>query len=296
MPSGLDDHADALEWLDTEHQALLAVMRHAVANGRDATTSALVWALEPYFERRGLWSDRAAAHRLAAEAAGRLGDTDARAHSHRNLARSLVQMGRVEEARAQFDIAMGLFVERDDARGRADVHRGVGWLLSSLGDYRAGIDHARRALDLYREAGDRLRQAQALNAIGWRHAQLGEYGPALDHCRRGLDLFIDVAAEFGHGDFQGEAETWDSLGYIHHRRGDHDAALSCFDSAIHLLSANGERYFLSEVLTRAGEVHRDLGAFDPAARDWRRALAILDSLGHANAAGVRAKLSELDQM
>jgi hypothetical protein len=53
----------------------------------------------------------------------------------------------------------------------------------------------------------------------------------------------------------------------------------------------GDSYREASTLVRSANCHDDAGHAEAACREWTLALAILDGLNHADAAGVRLKLS-----
>src|SRR5262249_30262127 len=108
---------------------------------------------------------------------------------------------------------------------------------------------------------------------------------ALVHLERAL------AAQQECGDVFGAADTWDSLGYAHHRLGDHAQAEHCYKQALTLFESTGDTYQMGLTLTHVGDVLRD-GGDVPAARDaWRQALELLEPLGHDHAGTVRDRLA-----
>jgi hypothetical protein len=62
--------------------------------------------------------------------------------------------------------------------------------------------------------------------------------------------------------------------------------------AIELFEDLGDRYFQAGTLTNLGDTHQAAGRPEAAQEVWRRALAILEDLGHADAETVRAKLGD----
>lgn len=89
----------------------------------------------------------------------------------------------------------------------------------------------------------------------------------------------------------GEAATWDSLGYAHHQLGQHDQARDCYQHALPMFHDLGDRFEEADVLTHLGDSCRAAGDVEAAADAWRRALAILDDLGHPDAVDVRVRLT-----
>jgi tetratricopeptide (TPR) repeat protein len=123
--------------------------------------------------------------------------------------------------------------------------------------------------------------------VGWQQSLLGDHHRGLASCKRAVRMLRQV------GDMQGEADAWDSLGYVNHQLGWYRQAISCYEKAVRLFQQHGDRYAGAVTLRQLGDTYLALG--DPAAARtvWRRALTILDTLGHADADDVRANLARL---
>src|SRR6202034_3169833 len=80
-----------------------------------------------------------------------------------------------------------------------------------------------------------LVRASALNGSAWYNAHLGELGQARAHCARAIELCRSI------GYSPGEAGTWDTLGFVWQRLGDHASAVTCFLNAIALGREMGNR-------------------------------------------------------
>ena len=70
-----------------------------------------------------------------------------------------------------------------------------------------------------------------------------------------------------------------------------DQAIICYRHAYERVHELGDEYQEADVLTHLAHAHLAAGNPEPARHAWRRALAILDRLGHPDADDVRAKLS-----
>jgi tetratricopeptide (TPR) repeat protein len=147
------------------------------------------------------------------------------------------------------------------------------------------VASAHQALALYRAADHQIGQAGALNAVGWLHVQLREYRQALGFCQRSIDLHEEI------GDARGQANAWDSLGYAHHHLGQYGRAIRCYEYAFERVHELRDEFQEADVLTHLADSHLAAGNIEPARHAWRRALTILDRLGHADADDVRAKLN-----
>ncbi|MFG1871222.1 ATP-binding protein [Micromonospora arborensis] len=285
VPEEITDHAQALAWFTVEYPVLLAAVTHARRTGFDGHAWQLAWTLVDFLQRRGRWSDLAVAQRTALAGAQQAGDRRGQANAHRDLARVLSRLGRVNEAARNYRQALMIFAALGDHTGQARTHRAFGAMLDGLGRYAEALDHNERALALYQAAGHLAGEASARNAVGWAHAQLGQYEPGLAHCGRALALLRTT------GDRHGEANTWDSLGFIHARLSDHREAIRCYERALELYRQISERYDEADTLSRLGESQHAAGEVAAAGRTWRRALGILDDLGHPDGERVRELLT-----
>jgi tetratricopeptide (TPR) repeat protein len=70
----------------------------------------------------------------------------------------------------------------------------------------------------------------------------------------------------------------------------YDDAAECYLRAIDLYHDIGNRHPEAETLTSLGDTYQLAGHREAARGAWERAAAILDELGHASAAKVRARL------
>ncbi|ADD44127.1 AfsR/SARP family transcriptional regulator [Stackebrandtia nassauensis] len=294
-PAEFVDSRAARDWFDEELATLKAVLRLTETRRLDESTYQLVWAMETYLSRRGLWADWERFQRQAIAAAERLGDLPRQAYAHRVLGRPLTQLSRYPEACAEFSKAVALFKQLDDPVGQADSHRGLAWAYSRTGDRQRGLENVMESLVLYRKAGNQRRVAHALNGVGWQHALAGEYPQTLDYCGQAIEIFAELTKQHGHHDAHAEAETWDSLGYAHHHLGNHTEAITCYRTALDLLEDVEDRYFTTEVLTNLGDVYLSEDDRDAARRVWSQALTTLDELGHPYADKVRSRLATLDE-
>lgn len=96
------------------------------------------------------------------------------------------------------------------------------------------------------------------------------------------------------GNRQREADTLDSLGYIHQHLGHSVEAISLYQQAIDLWHALDDYYSRAKSLTRLGTVYHDVHNYAGATAAWEEAFAILHQLAHPEAHDVRTKLIALN--
>jgi DNA-binding SARP family transcriptional activator/tetratricopeptide (TPR) repeat protein len=283
----LADYRDAVAWLATERQVLLAALRQAVGYGFDTHVWQLAWAVTSYFDRHGHWYDAASSHEEGLKAAQRLGDLQAQAIIHICLASAYGRLGRHDAANEQMRRAFELYEALDDQAGKAHAHRTLTWVLDRQGRYREALTHAEQAVELFRIAGRPAGQARALNAAGWFHIQLGAPEEGLRLCQRALDLQMEIADRFG------LVDTLDSIARAHACMARYDEATACYQQARQLCREFDDRYDEAQILVHLGDM--SLAADDPdsAVAAWRDAVTIFDDLDLPEAANLRAKLSNL---
>ncbi|MEJ3747574.1 BTAD domain-containing putative transcriptional regulator [Actinomycetes bacterium KLBMP 9797] len=281
------DLEHAMSWFTTELPGLLAAVDRAAEAGFDGHAWRLAWAMAYFLERRGHWEPWAAAQRTALVAARRLGDRAGQAHAYRGLGRVHVHLGRVDEAFAYLRQAQHEYRAVDDLAGQARVHFDLCWFHARQERHERALDHARQALELFRTAGNRSGQARALNTVAWVRNYLGAYEQSLVAGEQALALHQEI------GDRDGEADTWDTLGHAHHHLDHRRESVTCYLRAVELYRDLGARWREADTLTRLGDAHHAVGAIDAARDAWRRAVAILDELGHPDADAVRTKLRAL---
>ncbi len=282
----LAGYAEALTWFNRHHRVLAAIAEEMALEGSDRITWQLVWGVTSFLEWRGYGHDHDRLQSIALHAARRLGDPASLATTHLALGRGDVFRGRHAEAIAWVAKASALFATAENPVGQARAQICLGAVADRQGHHQEALDHVHRALALFREAGHAAGEATALNNIGWLSAQLGEYETALDFCQQSLavrERLLD--------DPQGQATSWDSLGYTHHLLGDTAEAIRCYERALELCRAVGDRAYEADILQHLGDSHHEQGEDEQARATYREALELFEELGYPGAVQVRAKLA-----
>jgi cytochrome c-type biogenesis protein CcmH/NrfG len=87
--------------------------------------------------------------------------------------------------------------------------------------------------------------------------------------------------ELGHR--SGEAATWVTLGYAHHRRGEFPQATGCFENGLKILREIGDRDSEADALVLLAETFEAAGNYAQARRTWQHARGILAAINHPDA-------------
>ena len=284
----LTDYRDVLLWFAAERQVLLAALRQAVSYGFDVHAWQLAWALKSYLDRHGHWYDAAASHRTGLQAAQRLSDRHAQAIIHCCLACAYCRLEAVmRTANKHLQQALELYQSLDDQAGMAHAHMMLNWVLDRQGRYREALPHAEQAVELFRIADRPTGQARAMNAVGWFHMQLGDPEEGLVHCQRALDMQREIP------DRPGQADTLDSIARAYRFLARYNEATTYYQQALQLFREFGNRYYEAQTLVFIGDTRRAAGDRESAVTAWQDAVSIFDDLGLPEAAGLRAKLTNL---
>ncbi|GAA4208136.1 AfsR/SARP family transcriptional regulator [Actinocatenispora rupis] len=283
-PAPLADHGAALTWLTTEYPNLLAALHLCARRHLDRYTWHLAWCLYPLYYNRGHWTEQVNAQQLALAAAQRRDDTHCAAYSEHALAVSYQRLDRRDEALDRFRNAIALYDRLDDPASRARVHYSLAWLHTTDEEYEQAIEQARLGLQYDTGTG----RGRALETIGWGEIQLGRPTDAIASLTGAVDIYREQANR------NGEAAATDSLGDAYTAAGDHATAITCYQRAVDLTAELGDRYHEALCRHNLGIAYHRAGRTDDARAALTASLAILDAIGHADAAHVRATLTTLD--
>ena len=277
----------AMEWFTAEMPTLIAAVRLAISSTRDTHTWHLAWSLTTFLTRRGPWHGLIWAWHSALQAAERLHDPLMQADAHRHLTQGHTEQGNFGLARKHGSLALDLYAGLNHHPGSGHTHYALAILCDRQAEPTASLQHALTAYSHFVAAEHRSGQATALNGIGWCKALLGDFEGAFADCRQALSLMKQL------GDEHGLADTWDTLGLVHHRVGQHSEAVRCYAAAIEIYQQSGDRYYEAATLMRLGDAHRAADQRDQASHAWQRSLLILIELDHPVAEQVADRLQDL---
>jgi tetratricopeptide (TPR) repeat protein/DNA-binding XRE family transcriptional regulator len=291
-PETFGGKASALAWLEAENQVLLKVVSLAAAAGFDAHAWQLPVVLWTYHNVCGHWHDGARLHRCALSAAERRGDLSGQAYALRGLGSFAMSVGNFAEAHQCLSAAQSAFAALGDDLGLARTDVILGQTLEYQGRYGEALSVIGSALSLSsghasEDPNMALVRASALNGSAWNNVQLGELSTARSNCLQAIELCRAI------GYSPGEAGTWDTLGVVWQRLGEHASAVPCFLNAITLDREMGNRYDLAMVLLHLGDTYAMTGDGVGAREAWEESVLILEVLHHPATGEVRARLGGL---
>ena len=142
--------------------------RPASRRMRRCTTTAGGWPgrSEPFLEYRGHWQELiAAAERRPRPRAAGWGTARARRTRTAALGRSYTRLGRFDDARTQYGLALDLYGALGDDNGKGRTHSSVASLYEQQSRYDEMLHHAQQALAFARSSASRAGQAYALGQM-----------------------------------------------------------------------------------------------------------------------------------
>jgi DNA-binding SARP family transcriptional activator/tetratricopeptide (TPR) repeat protein/DNA-binding XRE family transcriptional regulator len=280
------DHPQATAWFTSEHQILVAAIDRSSTLGLDSFTWQLAWTLTDFLDRRGHWSDLAATHQAALQAAKRLDDPSGQAHAHRGLAAARLWEDRYADAHAHLLQAKDLFVAVADHAAAVGALFDLGYLFERQHRYAEALGTAQSALELLETTGLHSRRGSALSNTAWYHTLLGRHEEAITYCEQAIPLLRDSNPA-------SHAGTLDTMGHAHHHLGQHQQAIACYQQALDIYRSLHAGEDTALVLAHLGDLYDARGEAQAACDAWQRALRVLDPLNHPDAPSIRAKLDGL---
>ncbi|WP_238598593.1 AfsR/SARP family transcriptional regulator [Saccharothrix sp. ALI-22-I] len=285
--------AEAVAWLEAEHDNLTAVLRQAAVQGPHPAAWYLADAIRSVFLHRGLraeWLDVAFPVLEAARGVPRV-----EALMRQGIGAACVHLGRRDEAIRHLEAALLAHRDADWPEGEAATANSLGIALLASGRYTEASELFARSLG----AGTRTDRMMALNNLGFVERQLGCVETAYEHLERALAIALEDGSQWG------EAVARVNLGYVLRSRGDLPGAREHLMEACALHRHLGNRYGEASALIGLSLVRTDSNDVERARADATEALTVarreenretevgaLTALGTAEAAAGRLDQAE----
>ncbi|MFE6823414.1 tetratricopeptide repeat protein [Streptomyces sp. NPDC057690] len=306
---GFTDRGEALRWLDTEREGLVAASQWAADPEHAESGVRFALSLSHYLAWRHHFDDAAEVYQHAAKGARLLGDRSFEAMAYDNLGIALRYLRRGEEAivahrralelfRAlgalreegtarynlgnallearRFDQALEAFQEADSllrasgaVRTAAMTQNGLGVLLFRTGHFAEALTHLDAARAAYRSLGDTIMEAISTNNRARVLRGLGQ----LDASLHDHTLCVRFFRTLGHTERAASARN--DLALTLHAMGRFPEAIEHHTEALVSLRQQQEQYREAVILNDLGNTLRSAGRHRDAVRCHEQALALL---------------------
>ena len=176
-----------------------------------------------------------------------------------------------EQALASHEKAAELFQQIDDQAGLAACRVNAGLVHDQMGHYKQALASFEDGLRVAKAIDHRQWQANALLNLGTAHWRLGHYDKAHDLLQQ-VESFQDSQNP------KARASLATNLALVEQSRGNFAKALTYFETALKFAERLRDREGMMTVHLDIGEMYRQIGAYQKALHQQRRARALAESL------------------
>ncbi|OLF11280.1 hypothetical protein BU204_30615 [Actinophytocola xanthii] len=213
-----------------------------------------------------------------------VGDRIGEAHVLQNLAQARIDEGNAEQAHELLTAALERCREATYLRGEAQVLNRFAELHLSTDRVEEAHQALNRVLLIVRDIGDHIGEAHALYRLGVVRQRTGR----LDNAEITLQHALSVATRAGQRMVEGRAHY--ALGEIALARGRATAGADHIDAAVATFAELGSTVWHAKALILRADIAQGRGDAGRAGRDVEQAVRLLDNVGSAEAARLRAEL------
>lgn len=190
---------------------------------------------------------------------------------YRMRAEVLTNMGDVESARRDMELAVSLAGQANDRLTRATCLQELAWVLGGFSDYDHVIALSEEARKEFRDLRDRAGEYLALGNLSWVASQRGDFPSAL--------YFESEALALAQGDRTKEASSYNNLACIYRLTGDFDKAAEATGKALALYRELENTHGLGIILNNLGYQAYLEGRYLEAESLYQEALAFRRLIG-----------------
>jgi tetratricopeptide (TPR) repeat protein len=283
--------ADAVEWLNTEHQNLVAATKTATQWEEFEIAWQLPSALVGYFALRNQWPDWIFTHHIAVAAAERTGDRAALARTTNNLSAAYFDSRQFGTSAEYFTKAISVAEELGDDKLRSLILPGYGSALLVSRRFEEAADKYKQAILLLRTVGNRVAEAVILKWLAETYREMNRYEDSIIAAQESYKILRD--AEYD----DAAAESLLTLGSAFNCDKQYVEALSCLNNARQTFRMNSLSRQEGLALFQIGLSRKGIGDIEAANECFREAMSMLDQSGDEyNAALVLARRGEVSMV
>ncbi|MFG1948714.1 BTAD domain-containing putative transcriptional regulator [Nonomuraea sp. NPDC048826] len=263
---------DALAWLDSQRDCLVAAVTYAAEHGPREVAWQLCDQLRVYFWLRRCLPEWFAVAGAAMAAAVAEGDVEAEIAARHCLADAQWSVGRYERAIDEYELAISACEHRNLPRRQASLQHNLGSVYRELGRLDQAHKWLNEALEVQRSNG--FNESATRANIGTVYEEMGALQDALREHSKVLELTRTAETKRAH------AFSLDALSVIHRLMGRPDLALTCNTEALALYREMGDRAGEASVMENLASLHLDQGDVDQAMSCAKAALDMAKDLAN----------------
>jgi DNA-binding SARP family transcriptional activator/tetratricopeptide (TPR) repeat protein len=284
--AAMADPAQAIDWYETELDALRAAVGQAAGLGLHDIVAQIAAAMWRFLARSPHLDDWRAVTEAGVASAQALGDDAMLSWLLTSLGQAHAGQDRFAEARACLTEALEIRRRTGDRVGEAATLNSLGMVAGLQRQFEEALHHLRSALGVLRTGSAPWLTGTILNNIGKTLLCLHRHDEALDHLARALVIGQEIGDEHG----EGLAETVIADAYL--ALGRYSESLEHYQRSWALMQrTTRENSDQANVLSGLGAALAGLGRAEEARQTWQTAIPILDRLGDPRAAELRGRLN-----
>ena len=241
---------DAMAWLDSERECLLAAVSLAYREHRAKRAWQLAASLSPYLHWHRQYQSWKQIAQIAVRAARDLGDREIEAHVTMELGIALEGLQDFDEAMTILQQALDIFTDLNKRSEQAAVLNNLAIVLNEKRRYDDAVNALRQVVHIYDETDDQLNKAVALSNLARTLGALGRLGEAVTAARQSIPRLHDA------GHFRAEAQARQTLAEVLREQGHINDATAEATQAIEIYREIADRHSEGMALiTLAGILH-----------------------------------------
>jgi tetratricopeptide (TPR) repeat protein len=163
----------------------------------DSRVIVFVWAMQEFFNRRGLRQDQITWTTRAQQFSQQHNDSKISAQLLTNIGAVYSDLGDKVKALEYYEHALPTLRQVGDRGGEALSLTNIGLVYADLGDKAKALEYYEQALPIRRQVGDRRGEAATLSNIGNVYSDLGDKAKALECYEQALPILRQVGDRFG---------------------------------------------------------------------------------------------------
>ena len=226
-----------------------------------------------------------------------------------NIGWSYLRKGNYDSTIIYFEKALKIMKELDNKEGIGRAYSSMGTAYNFLGDYEKSVEFRNESLEIYKEIGDDGQLSNSYMMLGWHYNQRSDHENAIQNFERALEMakesedkvsiqniYYNMAYSYTiKEDYKSALKLYNNsiqmaedigrknlIGYIYKDMGYHiylnkmdlDSALYYSNKANLILDDVGNKHGLSRSLIQIGDIHRIIGEYDKALKNYSTALKI----------------------
>ncbi len=195
------------------------------------------------------------------------------------------RQGRLNEALAHYEVAVGLFRAENDARGSGDVLLNAANARVHKGDYAGAKQQLSEAVRAHRASAGLLGRANALACRGYIQLDSGDLDEALKTLAKASEFYGQARSR------SGQAHALMLTGNVYFKNDDLLAALAIYEQTSALCNQAGDPLGEASALVNIGNVNFKQGDLNAALKNYEEALEV-----HVKAGNVLGQARTLTNM